>query len=316
MTHRGFGVVAALCLASCGDDPLGDITVLDVTHGDAGFVAVGYDTRDGSLALLHSTDGRAWTAVDLELEEVEGSGIVFGNGVYVVAAHDPYGLETSGLLLTSADGRTWEVHETAAETIDIAFGDDLFVATAPWDGGDFFTSTDGKAWTEQALRSAPIYLTFGAGVFVGSSFDQTVSVSHDGTNWSEVDALESDFWFGGHLSFAGGRFWALVRPACDMGTECDPPLLASSTDGEVWNFVEGVSDGLGEVVEFRGALLASGETAVWSSDDGGDTWSKLAEAGGASLRLATDGSMVVAVSEQGRMRVSNDGVVWSDVSLE
>ena len=66
-----------------------ELELRGITHGDAGYIAVGYEdpeTGAASAVALHSQDGVTWERIDAPLETFDGfqaESIAFGGGIYV-----------------------------------------------------------------------------------------------------------------------------------------------------------------------------------------------------------------------------------------
>ena len=109
-----------------------DTSILDVTWGPAGYLAVG--TEEGSRPVIwHSPDGEAWTAVDIAGQPFDTTGTLASvaplESGYVAAGPHGFADQWGGwvTLWTSPDGLTWDrVH---------AIGDGYAMAIVATDAG-------------------------------------------------------------------------------------------------------------------------------------------------------------------------------------
>ena len=110
----------------------------DIAYGGGRYVIVGV-----SAQAFTSLDGKDWQAVTLEPADLELYALAYGDGVFVAAGQRG----TDGVVVTSADGRTWGEPVTVdRKVIDLAYGDGRFVAVGQ--GGLIVTSDDaGATWT-------------------------------------------------------------------------------------------------------------------------------------------------------------------------
>ena len=213
-------------------------------------------------------------------------------------------LESHSAIWTSPDGATWTLLPTprverirlTAVTTDgdrtIAVGteftphvaDDLALSASFW------WSADGRTWTQAPKRR-----------------DHAIGIGRDDT----IEPGMSDVvpWRGGYVAVGGVT-----------GTVTKPVAWASS-DGTSWARMAVPGDGamLG-VVPFRDALVAVGTTGgpmsegrVWRSEDG-RSWELVSTPAGFDvIRVATDGSTLVATGWGTRIWWSTDGRGWHPV---
>jgi len=131
-----------------------------VTYGDAGFVAVGFESRaNGSAIAANSWDGVHWEKYILPFKTTPRN-VAYGNGLYIAAG--------SPVSMVSSNGRDW----TAIPSVTaqgIAFGGGHFVATLLTTG---FRSSNGVNWTEFPLPtlSDSSYQNYFAASYANGSF--------------------------------------------------------------------------------------------------------------------------------------------------
>ncbi len=107
-----------------------------VAHGPHGFVAVG-----SGGTILTSPDGLAWQPRSSGTTE-SLSDVTFGPSGYVA-------IGLGSTVLTSTDGAVWTARDLGtanAALQDIAYGDGVYVATAPNLNDSIFLSTDAQTW--------------------------------------------------------------------------------------------------------------------------------------------------------------------------
>ncbi len=159
-----------------------------VAYGNNRFVAI----REAIvLGTRTSTDGATWSSAN-GITGARGnvSGLVFGNGVFVISAG---GFGASEKLYSSTDGISWADRTptlpAGAAFQSLAFGNGRFVALT---GNRYaLTSTDGITWTAAALPSSfsLSYLYFVGTKFVARSTDYGAKsyTSSDGVAWTALE---------------------------------------------------------------------------------------------------------------------------------
>lgn len=131
---------------------------------DAGFVAVGVSGNIG-----YSADGISWEGVSSPTGTML-QGVAYGAGRFVAVG--------ANVVVSSADGRTWQQETTNGGSTSIVFGNGAFVA------GDLY-STDGTNWINRGGGRSP--LAFGNGTFLSvATSSGTVYRSATGATWSSV----------------------------------------------------------------------------------------------------------------------------------
>lgn len=307
--------------STSGDAPA---AIHAVARGGPGWVAVGGDGRDG--AIWTSRDARTWNRVAPEAPALAGEGILRLNAVAVggpgliAVGWDGYpsaGGETHAVVLTSADGHTWQ----RAPHDPSVFGGRLS------EGGVTIMRTiapTARGFVAAGQAPSPENPSDG---------DAAVWTSEDGTTWSRVPA--DDRVFGG-VGTQG--VWALIADGPTiLGVGNDGMLQFSDGGPETWISADGtdwrrsgmrepVDAGMFDAVAYGDGFVAVGgefdnspsTAAAWYSDDG-EAWARgvLPEAGapGNLAAVAAAGDDLLAVGadpRSGRAVVwrSTDGMTW------
>jgi hypothetical protein len=134
-----------------------------VTHGGAGFVAVGFNSYPTTTAIAAtSLDGSHWERHTIPIITTPRN-VAYGNGVYVAAG--------APVSMVSTNGRDWTpINSVTAQ--GIAFGGGQFIATLQTSG---FRSTNGRDWTSFALPALASYqeyytANYAHGTFLAAGF--------------------------------------------------------------------------------------------------------------------------------------------------
>jgi hypothetical protein len=218
----------------------------EIAYAEGRFVAVGWPG-----AILASEDGQTWRLVHQEpISRIPGVGavpgwmspdlhaVVHGGGRWVAVGKPWF------LVLTSADGQTWDYSyqwtgvriNGSRELMDVAYGGGRFVAVGNDSAGPtgyIITSADGVQWSERempngvslngVLHDGTRFLAYGA---AEGGQRGAIWISADGEAWAPVEVdlppLRS-------LAYQEGRFVASGGPEGDTGT-----ALLTSADGTVW----------------------------------------------------------------------------------
>lgn len=127
----------------------------DITYSDSAYVAVGYKGPwpNSTAAIGYSTDGRAWQDVSPDLPApIDLQGVAYGAGRFVAVGND-------GLLLHSADGRSWTRTNTenTRSLRAVRFATGRFLAAG--EAGTVLMSTDGLTWQNRSVESAVSFYT-------------------------------------------------------------------------------------------------------------------------------------------------------------
>jgi hypothetical protein len=268
----------------------GSAGLTSVTHGPAGWIAVGATSEGRSTGpvVLASADGVRWQPVT-SLAAAAGAGTEFlgaaaGGSGYVVVGRQMVGSRSFAVLWYSADLRSWTADNNdgldgrleASTANAIAATTDGFVAVGSHGAvQSMWISSDGRHWRMDSV-AAP----------AGAASATLRSVAASGTR-----------------VVAGGY---AATPAGDI-----PVVVASTDDGGEWRqIVLQAPDGLGVITALTatpdgftaaGVVGRSGsqQTVTWTSPDG-LAWSRPTQAAdGEITALALTGTTVAGIAEQG-----------------
>ncbi len=188
--------------------------------GNNVWVAVG-----GNGFRVRSLDGVTWVD-DTGYYEGHFRRVAFGRGAFVAVGHT-YGSSNVGLIGRSTDGRSWTTTPQPGTTPlwDVAFGNDVFVATGPDRAA---RSPDGITWTPIAITTAGIdSVSFAGGEHLITA-REGLWRSIDGVQWTRIDGFAPRF-----IAFGGGVY---------LGVDGDG---RRHTSADRTNWTRGVLDGPG-----------------------------------------------------------------------
>ncbi len=269
----------------------GQPTLTSVAYGNGVFVGVAHSV------ILSSTDGETWTAhINRGPSSLEFKTVHFGNGRFVAAGGTK--------VLTSTDGVNWSpailpTHEQPLFRA-IAFGNGMFVAiTEIYAGARVWTSADGVTWLPVAGGPRPEIedLAFGNGLFVAVGDEGAVFTSPDGTNWTSRDSDVSNRLI--DITYGNGRFMA-------VGTR---GRVISSANGTSWRRENsGTPDRLEGVTFAAGTFVAVGENGTILSSPDGVAWTKRSRGVTRDLdAIALGNGIIAVVGKGGSIMTSTDG---------
>jgi hypothetical protein len=157
-----------------------------VTHGAAGFVAVGGNYYGLPAAAASSIDGVSWTNHNDGLASSGISflhGVAYGAGLYVAVG-------TSGGIAISDDGAGWFVMDsgTSSTLNDIIFNDGVFVAVGA--SGTVLTSPNGMDWAPAVTGFTDTLncVGYGDGTYVAVGTGGAMAISTNAVNWTKVSS--------------------------------------------------------------------------------------------------------------------------------
>jgi len=274
-----------------------------VCHHDGLWTAVG---DEGLIA--NSTDGLAWEKVQ-PITNHDLVRVVHGNGYYVAVGKH-------GTILTSTDAIIWEhaASGIATDLTDVAFGNGVFVALASLHPNGTVISSNGSpnSWAVQNLPNDPSgvefpkQLVFAFGKFFafprqgGNSFE-----SADGSSWELIVDGAPEFSDIYRVKLLDSTFYA-----------CGNNKLATSVDGRVWSITSiGSPIGYGAVMDVTKigslTLVLGGTDSLPKSatSEDLDTWTTRQTT--ARNAVASNGSELVAVGNNGSSVQTTDGIHWS-----
>jgi len=253
-------------------------------------VAVGDSNVSGKAArLMHSLDGKTWTAEDISALGLTGElfEVCHGNGLFVAVGTG------GGIITRPADySSAWtkQTSGTSAGLGGVAYGNGLYVAVG--DGGVILTSPDALAWTPRTSNVGGYLdsVIWAGGQFVASGQNRNVCTSPDGITWTAQTT-----------GLGSGSDWlvTLTHNGSLYALGGTGGLLFTSPDAVTWTARTSGTTGT------IGALAWSGERFIGVGDDGmafrsddGTTWTLFASGTSADLcGLAVVGDEAVAVGE-------------------
>ncbi len=252
----------------------------DVTHGGAGFVAVG---PGGGV---QSPDGVVWTSWSDGMTGTEWRGVAFGAGRYVAVGSLMETDTPVGITLSSSDGQTWTKRTLPKGTRvlqGVAFGKGRFVAVG--DAGQIRTSTDGQKWTtvSSGVTANLFAVRWGGSQFVAVGDKGYILTSADGLKWTrrKVSGLAQPLSSVAYLN----KSWFVTTSQ----------QVWRSTDGKIWQRISSITAWNGKLASALGTLFVlSGWTTLELSDDGW-SWATVTLSSGnwGSLNAVAEGNGVV-----------------------
>ncbi len=318
ITTDGFGIRAgrvddgALRFQSVGDSNIRSTEINSLSFCDDGFIAVGPSGGQG-----FSTDGLNWIGSSDPMQRMWLNGI---------ACHPdgPVAVGPGGLIASSPDGHHWRRLNSISEVslTGLASDGERIVAV----GGnpnrmlwETLTSEDGVRWkSESRIVSSPLHSRFSADVVFGDgrfvaiatwygwfhlpSYNTVAAVSEDGVNWTMYDTgpwgCRSITW--------DGRFIAAGYH-----------LVASSLDGEVWEWHYFPDHDLRGVASNGETVVAVGRSGAIVVSEDLDSWIEVEHGSNAYLNeVAWGGERFVAVGDRAAVLASYDGITWSQVDVD
>jgi hypothetical protein len=287
----------------------GDVTVgpADPLHGP-----LQHALRQGSgLYVDLNQDG--------ELDEAERA----AGPLATPAAADESGLfialtEGAAATLGKPDGQTWLSDRPVPNELDgdlrlddVAVGGGRYLAVGSDSdlGRVFASSEDGLNWSAWRADGAPTSdLAWGDGRFVAVGGNDTMALSDDGLNWTDVPAEDNTYWK--DVAWGDGRFVAVgvgsvgvVTVSEDGGETWTEPVdvgVGTATEG-VWLYGVAWGGGRFVAVGLQGRRMRSTDGLTWTDDALGDA---------DFSHVTWDGNRFLAVGD-GFVEVSTDGAAWT-----
>ncbi|MBM3684802.1 MAG: hypothetical protein FJW83_09745 [Actinobacteria bacterium] len=261
--------------------------------------------------------GETWTITDTTTLTVGGSGLAYGDGVFVgVNCVSGAGNE----FLVSSDGSTWINLGTASDICmtSITYGDGKFVALSQYDRHIHVSDDGGLNWDQIDPTVANFAewtgITYGAGRFVAVSFfpGRKVLTSTDAVTWTAIDAdaasstIDQTQWR--DIAYGNGIFVGISHYSRSL----------TSPDGLTWTLTSSLPVGAADIAFGNGTFVAvasSGALRVMTSTDGVN-WTAPSLSGAPATSAWNDvtwdpaGSQFVAVGTSAVM-TSPDGTNWT-----
>ena len=314
-SHDGVAwtVASELPKAPRDQDPL----LTGVAYGNGTFVAVGvYLESFPSFKSIAATspDGVSWTTVT-GLSNV-GSGVAFGNGIFVAPA--------GNRVLISSDGLSWMTWLLDSDRLSggISYGNGVFTATGR-PVGTMYASSDGVQWTEQdsRLNIELLGVAYGKNGFVAVGRSGAISASPDGATWSPMSSGQIFGLQFVNVAYLNDQFFAVGYAYSDVvkgGT------VFTSPDGANWTPLQACRSGLYSIAYGNGMYVAMGVGGHWATSSDGITWTgrsaELFFNGQPGYGVAFGNNTFVAVGGYegppgwtliGAIYTSPDGITWT-----
>jgi len=206
-----------------------------------------------------------------------------------------------------------------ANWLDIAYGDDKFVAVAKGSNMAVY-STDGITWISirLPLSTGAACVTYGDKKFVAIGYDNDnkpytynsnrAAYSADGITWIETTLPLSERW--SSIAYGNNKFVMVA---------CDSDKAAYSTDGITWTISTLPSSEIWESVAYgNGKFVAiASYTNKYAYSNDGITWITATMPSNANWRGIThgNGKFIATTSEANQAAYSTDGITWTMSTL-
>ncbi|MCP5244880.1 MAG: hypothetical protein H6937_02470 [Burkholderiales bacterium] len=216
--------------------------------------------------------------------------------------------------VTSSDDIAATSYSTglASGTINVVFGDGLFVAYTSASSGFVATSPDGEIWTLRAMPSSAAWrVGFSNSKFLASAGGATTMASSpDGITWSAATSLPGNAQANTSNAPVGiGDTWILhgssttAYRSIDAGANWGSVTLPLLNSGG-WFMVSG-SNFIYASTTINTYVSSTGDTGSWSAD--------AVPSGGVAIKIWKNPNGSIGVDATDGINQSNDGVTWSVV---
>ena len=270
-----------------------------------------------------AAEGETWTTNTFPVS-LTSPRVFFGSNLFIL--ND----EFSGVFYTSTDGINWTSRAVSTSfryMYDFAYGNGIYVATGQNESVQgagqpvkMFYSNDGINWS--LTNTIPGWanqwvVTFGNNKFVaakgGSCGTNCISYSSDGINWSL--ATTPNLGSGPIINFTDIIYTGTTFYAVSGGG-----AVITSSDGVNWTYqttISGIttwSDYVNELAFGNSTVVGVGPNGRVSTSTSPSTWVKRTASPSGSISwddIAFGQSNFVAVSSQGYVMRSGDGVTWT-----
>lgn len=242
------------------------------------FVALGAQ----SDSHITSTDGKIWTKVDAGPERA--SRAMASNGATLVTGNN------HEIYLSQDGGSTWnrEANVTSganSNVTDVHYNGSQFAVSGGYNQYGFRSSTDGKNWSS-----------------LSGDFNYSFQLAGAAQGSAILNALT---YFDGAYWFADNK-GSIHKRAGDEATW----ERITTVNAAALNDITHTSKGFFAVGN-GGSMVSSANGATWSTDSEttltANGWQKMAQ---------NDVDRIVAISENGRVAYSDDGMDWQEVTLD
>lgn len=282
LTGVDFTCVAAETSVVVGGCSLFDLGSLWISEGNGTWGNTWYEDGEGWGAEIHA--------------------VCRGVNLYAAAGFKEGEDSPGGLLLSSSDGRSWQLAPpTNGERFHgLTYGNGLFVAVGSREAANFTTydtirtSSDGKNWISRVPNTGAdafglLAVTHGGGQFVAVGAIGTIILSFDGIHWEPIES--GTFADLNAVTYAFSQYVTVGLG----GT------VLVSQDGEVWEPRSvGATRDLNAVVVHQGALYCAGAGGFMAKTTDLKSWSPVTSGVTNNLTgMASAGTTLWVVGEQG-----------------
>ncbi|MFM6940750.1 MAG: WD40/YVTN/BNR-like repeat-containing protein [Candidatus Planktophila sp.] len=332
-------------VTNAGNHKFGSLTVSNIPsscYGDY-FTISAYDTSTNSALPLYGSSATSFTVHDWNgtfyspSSQAGLSVVTNSTSSFTATFATPITASTSVYRLTIQSGKsqitltcvivgstcTFTSRAASSNYTAAAASDDLSVLYAGQDGAQIVKSSNGGVtWSTLSTTAYAHWYGLdtssdGSKVVASELVSGNVWTSSDaGATWTARTGAGTRSWNSVAMSGSGSKIIAAADNAyLQISTDSGATWTAQTSAGQRnWAAVSMSSDGSKLV-----ALTSGGANSVWTSADGGTTWTQRTNpAGPPSWRLVRssgDGANVVASSYGGYVWVSNDyGVTWSSAT--
>lgn len=270
-----------------------------------------------------SKDGKRWNEIRHNLiGKIKLNGIAYQQNVYVATAD-------FGEIYTSTDLNRWElVQETGIIFKGVTIHNNQFIAYGSEDPSHSFypvalISTDGVHWESGEINKAgvPNGLSHGSFYSVASSGEVAVAVSttgfyvsEDGELWNFYLPTESTVMSDNNQAYDTPFFQEIIWTGKEFVAVTTSWEIYRSEDGEHWSYeiIDVPNESTESVVFYNEKLYLSGSNGmiVEVARDGESQIVQETNINDSFVAIAKGKQQVVALTDKGRIMLSNDGVTW------
>ncbi|MCB1120814.1 MAG: hypothetical protein KJT03_04655 [Verrucomicrobiae bacterium] len=236
-------------------------------------------------------------------------------------------VDGGGLVLSSDDGISWEVHETGynGNTADIAYGNGIYMVTSAGSGPAFFSS-DLENWTEIGSNLLPgnndnVYFHNGLFYFGGVQFKNNegqitrygIVSTADGINFNNIEIP-------GEKTVRDIHFASGIYVSVGDGLE-----VMTSADGASWTLQnvdvgipeDSLAEGLLDVDYWNSLFVVGGKDMTILTSPDAVTWTKRDFAEDNSWFWASyyEGGTYYFPGRQGKLWSTTDWTTWTAVNI-
>jgi photosystem II stability/assembly factor-like uncharacterized protein len=223
--------------------PTLDKTPRSIATSGSDYVVVG-----DAGTLLHSTDGKTWTQVNISnLTTSDLTTIRYINGTY-------YAVGDLGYVLTSTNGTTWSATQVSANPrlMDIVYDNSKFFVVGY--GGYIGYSSNATNWIRATTpnKNQVNALAFGSGKYIAVGNGGVLWTSTNGIQWNEVSAESILNIAGLPISLSTYNINSIVYDAQDGFVAVgNNGLIMKSADGVAWTVGNSSDDSYEDITQLN-----------------------------------------------------------------